>query len=363
MFVKGFLDNYMRLYFITILLLFTYTLSSQVIIKEIEYSGATFTKVRIQKEIPLKIGDTWDQNSKNKLLGYFESLKYLGVLENSPIGIEESYIDKDGVKLKITISERTPFFLVPLLFWSTSSLFKFKFRFFVFYINGYPIPFDGHVEFIERGWLAIALRINDVPINKDRNLSMTVNLSSYTTLLNYMIQYQNDDEVFKKYKKGDPLYPAWENGFENINFALKYTEPTTNTILYPSLGFNFKNLLKTDNSRDISTPIIYNDFKLMLNPKIDFTMPIKNTNLKLGGRVGFVYKHYYTMNKILDKERWFWDDQKKIVDKKTDIFTKESNQYLIGIANVNWDAMNGYPNPVNDDYLSNISISGMRIPF
>ncbi|HOV12876.1 MAG TPA: hypothetical protein PK771_01215 [Spirochaetota bacterium] len=353
----------MRYYILFFCAFFTTTLYSQITIDKIEFSGLIYTKVRVMKEIPIKKGDIWDQYLKNKLLDYFEGLKGIGILENVPVKVEEQILDNNKVNLKIYLNENIPFFLFPLPFWSTSSLLKLKLRFWVFYLNGYPIPFDGYIEFIERGALSFILRFSDIPLNKERNFTMTFNLSSFTTLLNYVIQYQYDDNVFKKYKKGDTLYPNWENGFENINLAFKYYEPNSRATFYPSLGFNFKNYIKTDNSRDITTPIIYSDTKIMLNPKFDFGMPIKNTNLGLGFRIGFVYKHYNTTNTTFS-EIWKWNDEKKIIYKEKDKIpnVKEENHYLIGIGNVDAGSMNGYPNPVNDSYLSSIGISGVRIP-
>ncbi|HPO50754.1 MAG TPA: hypothetical protein PLO89_10545, partial [Spirochaetota bacterium] len=90
--------------------------------------------------------------------------------------------------------------------------------------------------------------------------------------------------------------------------------------------------------------------------------PIKNTSLRFAFRTGFVYKHYNTLNIYNNVEKWKWNDEKKEIYKEVSKTTKGENTFLFGIGNIDSSVMSDYPNPVNDSYLSSLSITGIRIP-
>lgn len=332
----------MRFYLSFILIFITTLLYSQVFIDKIEYPGVKYIKQRLENDCPLKPGGVWNNYEKSRLLQFFDILKAERILEDTPVSIEEKYIPNNRVIIKVNLNENIPFFIFPLPFWSTSNLLKLKLRFWVFHFNGYLAPVEGYLEFIERDALNSELKITNLALNKEKNLSMTLNIFAYTSLLNYVIKYQSDDTVFKKYKTGDTLNAKseWKNGIDNFFLAFKYTDPETQTIFYPSFGLNLKNILKTDITGDIASAINYNDSKFMINPKFDFSMPVRNTNIRINSRVGFVYRNDYILNK-----------------------DRETNAYLFGIGNINSDSMDDYPDITGNDYLSYIGVTGVRIPF
>lgn len=262
--------------------------TSDIYINNIDISGIKYTSKRITKDIPLKKGDIWNIENKNKLMIFFNTLKKEKIIEDKEVIIEEK-INNKNVDLKIQISEQLGFFCIVLPFYSTSYLFKAKLKYYNFYFDGFLFPFEADLEFIQKDRINLSMRAYD-PIYLTKDLSISFDLITYTTTLNYLMFF--DNVRFNEY---------WKNGLESLSLKFNYKIPKTQITISPGIGLGYANILTTDPVGDLN--YINDEYHvIMLTPKFGFNIPIDKINSQINGNFGFSFKNEYkVVNDRIDK--------------------------------------------------------------
>ncbi|HPO49936.1 MAG TPA: hypothetical protein PLO89_06380, partial [Spirochaetota bacterium] len=252
---------------------------AKLFIGKIEFEGIKYSLKRIKKEFPLKEGEAWNENSKEKALVFFADLQNKKILENKAVKIEET-IDGDRADLKFYLTEQLSFFFFIFPFYSTTYLFKAKIKYWNFHFDGYEFPFETELEFIQKDRFNFAFRAPD-KIKLTKDLFASFDFVAYTTMVNYLIKYEEK-----------PLNSLWKNGIDSLFLKFYYKIPEYNVSLEPSLGFGYGNILTTDPTGDITK--VDNEYHvLMVVPKLGFNIPLPSINSNLSGEVGFGFKNEY----------------------------------------------------------------------
>ena len=337
------------IYFTIFLFIALPIFAQDLIIEKINFTGLSFAKKRVLKELPIKVGGVWNLSEKQKVISYFWGLQNEKILDEGELVKIDEKISNNKVELTLNLNESLPFFFFPMPFWKTTTLLKIKFKFWLFYINGYNFPMDAHIEFSERENLNLYAKYENVILTEDQRLSSTLYFKAYTTAINYMLTYQFDDTVFRNYKAGDRLNKNLITGLEDTHIAFKYIIPNVEATILPSFSFYFKNTItNVDNTTDTTNDVF-------INPKIDFTLPIPNTRMSLITKFGFAFgninKEIRTNEKFNDKLSY--------------------RRFLFALSNINYDALKNISysgndgegaKPTNDEYLSGIALSNIHLP-
>jgi hypothetical protein len=248
-------------------------------ISRIQVIGLKNSYNRVMKELPVHEGGVWNDGEKKKLIGYYKKLQDDGIFDDSPFKIDEIQKDSNLVELKIYVNEKMSWFMFVIPKWGSNSGLQPKFKYWLFYVNGYKVPIELELEFLQKDSLNLAVRSSE-QININDRLSTQFELKTYTTSLNYALS-QNSD---------------WANGIENLFGVVNYRIPGIELTLSPGLGFGYGNKLKTLTSNKLDTAVIEQYHATILNPRLGITYPIPENGATISSNFGFGYKNIYDDN-------------------------------------------------------------------
>lgn len=247
-------------------------------VTKINLSGVKLSRARFDRQLPVKVGDEWNDELLAKIMKFLNTLQNDNVIESGNYGVTPS-ISGSSAEITIHVAEKLPLFAFAFPFYSNSQGFKAKLKYWQFYHKGFPMPVEAQLEYIAKEKLGFSVNAEKMRIND--NMNVTFNLDAYTSTLNYL--------------SGDPNWHAdiWESGIEDLSAFMNITVPKTQTYIRPYIGMGYGNVITTAEEYSIEKIVSQNHVTL-LNPTLQVKQPLDRKGSYFRTNLGFGYKNYYT---------------------------------------------------------------------
>ena len=247
-------------------------------VTKINLSGVKLSRARFDKQLPVHVGDEWNDELLTKVMKFLNTLQNDNVIESGNYGVTP-VISGSSAELTIYVAEKLPLFAFAFPFYSTTKGFKAKLKYWQFYYKGMPMPIEAQLQYIAKDWLGFSINADKIRIND--NMNFTFNLDAFTSTLNFLsTDYNWHSDI-------------WESGIDDLSAFMNITIPKTQTYIRPYIGMGYGNVITTAEEYSIEKIVSQNHVTL-LNPTIQIKQPIDNKGSYFRTNLGFGYKNYYT---------------------------------------------------------------------
>ncbi|MBP5705708.1 MAG: hypothetical protein J6W76_00365 [Spirochaetales bacterium] len=247
-------------------------------VTKINLSGVKLSRARFDKQLPVHVGDEWNNELLTKVMKFLNTLQNDNVIESGNYGVTP-IISGSSAEITINVAEKLPLFAFAFPFYSTTKGFKAKLKYWQFYHKGFPMPIEAQLEYIAKEKLGFAINADKIRIND--NMNFTFNLNTFTSTLNYLsTDYNWHSDI-------------WESGIDDLSAFMNITIPKTQTYIRPYIGMGYGNVITTAEEYSIEKIVSQNHVTL-LNPTLQIKQPLDRKGSYFRTNLGFGYKNYYT---------------------------------------------------------------------